>query len=154
MATQHQSRGTADGMSTGQLAVIGGAVLALVGIVLPWATISILGQSESANGIDLVTSDTGSVLFSGGVTGALALVAGAMAAFGNWGSTAQSGSLALGFIIAAVGVVHVVAPGTAIGLSGQQAQMASQLIETGIGVYATILGGIAILAGGVLGRQS
>lgn len=150
MATRHQQQASADGMSTGQIAVAGGAALALLALVLPWAEISIGGGSLT--GLDLATSDNANVLFSGAVTGGLALVAGAVALFRRWDSTAQSATLALGFVVAAVGVVHVVSPATALGIESSQSQLASQLVTPGLGIYATILGGLVILAGGLLGR--
>lgn len=134
------------GVGTGGIVVAISTVVLVVATVLAWATASALGQTGSINGIDLFTD--GSPIFNGVVTVLLGLVATVLvlAAPDNEGATI--GAAVLGLLVLLIGLAFVAAPQTAYGdfLGGA---VDFGLVETGIGVYLTILGGIGVLAGGV-----
>lgn len=154
MSAQTESDTIVAGLGTQQLLVVGGGLLALVAVALPWVTASFMGQSVSVSGYKLLTEGMGqqggSPIFNGGVTGALSVIAIGLTVARDWDQTTGNASIVLGLLIAVVGAMFVVAPATALGVSGQAAAMVSSIVNPGVGIYLTIVGGVAVLAGGAM----
>jgi hypothetical protein len=159
MATrQRSSGGIADGLGTGSYLVIGGGILTVVSVVLPWLEFSTGGGSSSfgatttsasANGLDMMDM---SIIFSGAVTALLALVAVGLAIAASRNKNGRIGEIVLGGIVAVVGIIYIVSPSTAMG-GGAGAQFVTALVNpsASFGVFLTILGGLLIAGGGALG---
>lgn len=140
-----------------QALVGGGAALTAVSAVLPWLVPSSAAQEFASDSGDSMGSISGIAVFTEGlqplfsgpvVAGiAIALVAVALVAGGNqW---ADAGVIVGGGIVALVAAIWILAPGTIVG-GGMGGAMLAAFLSPGIGLFLTILGGILILAGGVM----
>lgn len=148
MSAQTQTAGgVMEEAGTGGLLVIVGTVLTAVAAVLPWLSASMGG--ESVNGIDLI-SDATLPIFSAGMTVVLAVVAVGLTVFAARNPNARTVETICGVLIVAVAAVFLFTPGTAFG-GGQAGALVEAFVDPGIGTFATLGGGLAITAGGVLG---
>jgi len=115
-----------------KVALAGGALTA-VGSVLPWA--STLGQSMS--GLD---GDGVITLFLGVIVAAVVL-------FADWNKLAKGGAAALG------GISTIIAFNAYSNLANAGG-LGSSLVSPGYGLYLTILGGLVVAVGALLGYTS
>ena len=107
-----------------------GAALTVVGAPLPWVSVSFVGASVSATGLD----------GDGVITLVLAAIAGVVLLARDWDEMDRIGVLALGGLVAVIGVFDL------LGLPGAA--------SPGIGLYVTIVGGIVLATGGWMGYSN
>jgi len=115
-----------------KVALAGGALTA-VGSVLPWA--NALGNTVS--GLD---GDGVITLFLGVIVAVVALVV-------NWNRLAKGGS-------AAIGGISVVIAFNAYSNLTNASGFGASLVSPGYGLYLTILGGLVVVVGALLGYTS
>ena len=122
------------------VAAVGGA-LAVIGSVLAWQSVSVLGTSESESGL---TSNPGKIIAVAGIV-AIAL---AVAWIMEVKVQAAAGIIACGAVVALLGILNFISIGNdANTLNALMPGAAS----VGIGVFVDIIAGIVILVGGGLG---
>ena len=134
-----------------QLVVLVGAALAIVGAFLTWVSIGsggleTAGGSASASGIAMF-GDV-SPIFNGVVTAVLAVVCAALAATGFERENAQTAAVVLGVLVTVLAGVYVVAPNIPLG-GGPGAQLVGALLQPGLGLWLTVLGGVGMAGGGL-----
>ncbi|WP_135663697.1 hypothetical protein [Halorhabdus rudnickae] len=126
-----------------------GALVAVVGAVLPWLTITGgFGDGQSANGFDMI-SDAVLPLFSPILTIGLAVVAVVLTLGVPDNDLARIGEIVAGVVIALVAVIFVVSPGAVFG-GGMEGELVGAFTDPGIGILVTLGAGSAIAAGGVV----
>lgn len=148
MATRSRTdSGVVGGLEAANLVVVGSGVLTIVAVFLPWMTFSAFGQTGSSNGLDMMD---GSILFSGAVTAVLALVVVGLAVAASDNENARVAEAILGVLVAGIGAMYFLAPDVAMG-GGLGGRFAAALADPAIGVIVTIVGGIGMIAGGLIG---
>ena len=126
-------------MGQGEKVSLGGAAITIVAAFLPWITLGALG---SVSGID---GDGTFTLIMG------AIVAGIVVAR-EWENVDQLATLALGVLVAGIGLMYVTDPAAGIDTGSEFGnQIVSEVVSPAVGVYLTLIGGVAITAGGALG---
>jgi len=118
---------------TGRKLTLGGMVLVVVGGFLPWVSVSVLGTNDSVIGIDTL----------GFFTVALAAVIGVLVLL-SWSTTMQTFALLSGIGIVLVSVWGIADPIQLVEV--QEGAVDEGLIQPDNGLYATIVGGILVLA--------
>lgn len=124
-------------------AVVGaaGGALALVGSVLAWESISIMGLSESDSGL---TSNPGKII---AVLGIVAIVV-AVVWIQGVKLPAAPIILGCGIVIALLGILNFFTIGDDVKKANE---ILAGAASTGVGLYIDILAGVVIIAGGALG---
>lgn len=133
---------------TGGLLVVVGAILTAVAAVLPWLSTKFEGGG-SMSGLDMI-GDAVLPIFSPVLTVGLAIVAALLALMATGSQNARTGETLCGVVIAAVALLFVFSPGTVFG-GGTTGALADAFLDPGIGAFATVGGGVAISAGGLVG---
>lgn len=141
--TSSSNPGRLGGLTTGQGLSLAGAILTVIAVFLPWITVSVLGQTGSANGLDMLDANA---LFNGVVTLLLAVVVALVVLAGSWNETTQAVALVFGALVALIGVIYVVDPSFVFG-GGLGGRIAAGMSDVGIGIVVTILGGVIMVVG-------
>ncbi len=129
-------------MGQGEKASLGGAAVTIVAAFLPWVTLGALG---SVSGID---GDGTFTLVMGAIVAGIVL-------FRDWGTVDHLATVALGVLVAGIGLMYVTDPAAGVDTGSEFGnQLVSEVLSPGMGVYLTLLGGIAITAGGALGYSN
>jgi hypothetical protein len=122
------------------VAAVGGA-LAVIGSVLAWETVSVVGFSESESGL---TSNPGKIIAVAGIV-AIAL---AVAWIMEMKVQAAAGIIACGAVVALLGVLNFFSIGDDVNKANALFPGAASI---GIGLFVDIIAGIVIVVGGGLG---
>lgn len=124
------------------LGAIGG-IIALIGVFLPWLTVSVMGVELSASGWEAydLAGEIAPILVL-----VLAIITIAVAVFTK-DMIQKAGVTILGLITLIVGAYYIMYIGdVAAGLSG----FAEVSVSAGYGLYAVVIGGIIALVGGLM----
>ncbi|QGN07342.1 hypothetical protein Hrd1104_08510 [Halorhabdus sp. CBA1104] len=121
---------------------LGSVAAVTIGAFLPWITASAFGTSVSVNGID------GDGVFTLG----MAIVAAVLVVARNWDRINTFAIGGLGVLITAFSILYIVDPAFGIEESGAMAEAAKEMLNPGIGLYVTLLGGVGLIAASVLDR--
>ncbi len=130
--------------TTGQKIVLGGAAVAAIAAFLPWFSIELLGTSASVNGID--RDGVFSFIFALLVVG-FVLYAGPR----SRGRKTTAAVLILGLLIALIGGAYIYDPW--IGVEQTVTDEQRSLIDIGIGLYLTLVGGALVVIGTLYDTQ-
>lgn len=144
-----ESRGDAsirEGLGAANLVVVGSSVLTIVATFLPWVIHEAIKTYPTFDGLQMADRN---LLFSGVLTAILAIVAFGLATGLSRNERARIGEVALGVLVAGVGLTYVLAPGVAMGDGGQFVDFFGVVPTTG--VYVTIAGGVGMVIGGLAG---
>lgn len=114
---------------------VGGAVVTVVGAFLPWVT-----AGASVGPVEVSTSVPGIDMTLGLLTVVLAVIVVGVVLGLGWDETGAAAVTVAGLVVVAAGVLKL------LDLGG--------IASAGIGLYLAILGGLGILAAGVMGYQS
>jgi hypothetical protein len=136
----------AAGVGTHGGLVLAGGALTVVGAFLGWLTVSAFGRTGASSGIDMLDA---SPIFNGVVTVLAAVVAVVLTLAGGETQATKGLTVVAGAVIAGVAAVMILAPDVALG-GGAGGQLAAAVTSPGIGVFATLLGGVLVLAGGAV----
>jgi hypothetical protein len=127
------------GWTNNQKVIVGGGLVAAVSAVLPWLSITIMGNTLTMYGFE------GDGLISGGMA-VLVILVGAY----SWERPAKATVAVLGLGILAIGLLYITNPLFGADLSGYTTTQ-QNLIRRGLGptygVWGTTIGGLAIVLG-------
>jgi len=141
-----RSQNQADGISKikisaytqGQKVTLVGAGLTIIGALLPWITVNVFGGVVSKLGIEadgmftlLLGLAVIGVIYYSGPSG--------------WGKTSRATVGLVGLIIGLVGVIYIADPW--VGISEQPPEATREMVNIGIGLYLTAIGGLLIFLG-------
>lgn len=148
-AVEGDTRGADDGAvsvarTTGRLLLYGGASLVVSGSALTWLFVDTVEETVTVTGLDAVARVHPA--FNGVVTALLAAVLAPLALADTRSGLAAAASV--GLLVAGLAGVYLVDPAIAYG--GDTGRLASTVTTVGIGVHATVAGGLCATAGAVL----
>jgi hypothetical protein len=122
------------------VAAVGGA-LAVIGSVLAWESVSVLGYSDSSSGI---SSNPGKIIVVAGIVAVALAVAWIM----EKKVPAAGGIVACGAVVALLGVLNFFSIGDDVNKANVILAGAASI---GIGLFVDIIAGVVIIVGGALG---
>lgn len=115
----------------------GGAVLVILGAFLPWVSASVLGMTVVVTGIE------GDGIYTAlGATIAVVIIGLKWTPLGMFVSILSGGGISL------LGTIYILDP--LVGVEGTENEFTQAIIQTRIGLYLTLLGGIMIISGSYL----
>ncbi|WP_245547760.1 hypothetical protein [Halovivax ruber] len=120
-----------------KLALVGGGVT-IAGAFLPWFSVEFLGTSVSRAGID---ADGIFTL----ILAAIAVVVVGRSRLGSWGQKTWIGVTLIGIFVAFLALGYINDPW--MGVDENPSEEAETLVNIGIGLYLTAIGGVMLLAG-------
>lgn len=139
--------GTSSIDSGGVIVAVSGVVVAIAAFLAWLSQAQVFGGPEAITGFELFSE--ANPIFSGVATLVLAVAAVAIGLLAPRNRQANVGVVVLGILVTLVGAVVLFSPETVFG-SGFMGEIEAGASNPAIGLYLTLLGGIGILAGGLM----